>query len=770
MKPSILRNFIRISCAILFLTPSDALCLESSRIYQKAKAAVVRIEGESGSGTGFFLSDLPFVVTNHHVVDENPALKIKDSNGGPVKIKGIAYEDSDSDIAILATDRSGQGLSLNQNFKIGQKVYLLGNPVDLDFSISDGLISNAYQKSKRTILQFTAPIDHGSSGSPILDSQGLVVGIAHSVHRESRGFGFGAPAKAIQEALNAVLTLHEAHDRLSNDCIHKHNPAACYNIGEAALGTGRFAYASPWFHAACKMNFPDACGKHLLSQFYAREIGMDGFYEELGNECLKDENRIGCKLRRLLEETLLPGSRIDLDALRVDLGPAPLLFKRELMEILTEDLRIKAMKRLVPKADYFGFLSDDEGKESAKTFVAALMEIDLTRETAQSITTNTGAGFVEKTTKFTLETLRDRPETESESELLSVSKKVPYLFHFSTEHKDGSGIHEETLYIYGDPKKVLRISLIASAKDRQSVTKIMNRIKNGVRVIDEAKLLRFRSSIPKTWLAWSLLGLGFFSMAIILPRRRVLFFPEKLKERLRLPAILLSILLFAVFLGLILPDDESKNPAGLSGSLPAEGTTVMVNDYPASGSREAIVAFNEGNEAEKGFGGCRAAIPYYKKAIAIDSGYVKAIDNLALCFRKIGEIEEALRWYAKSLEIHPNGRVALTNIGSALLKKGNGELAAKIFLKLQEVAPGDPEGHYGAMLAYQKTKDYAAAVMHGEKALSLYRARGSDLTGECEYALALVYFNKGDESAGRLHLSEAKRLKYPVPEKADRGL
>ena len=85
----------------------------------------------------------------------------------------------------------------------------------------------------------------------------------------------------------------------------------------------------------------------------------------------------------------------------------------------------------------------------------------------------------------------------------------------------------------------------------------------------------------------------------------------------------------------------------------------------------------------------KKAIDRFKKALLIDSLFTDALDNMALCYRRINEVDNAIFYYKKSLKIMPNNRMALNNLGTAYIAKGDFNNAIETYTSLLSVVEFD---------------------------------------------------------------------------------
>ena len=198
--------------ALLLLSiTTSASALTTEQLAAKALAATVSLEMQDSTGTtlsfgsGFFVKPNQ-IATNFHVIagarQGTAKLVGKDTT---YNIKGIVATDKDNDLAVLKVTASGvTPLSLGDSdtVNIGAKVYVAGNPKGLEGTFSDGLISRRESYPKKR-LQMTAPISPGSSGGPVLNSKGKVIGISVSVHRalDAQNLNFAIPSNYLKALL-----------------------------------------------------------------------------------------------------------------------------------------------------------------------------------------------------------------------------------------------------------------------------------------------------------------------------------------------------------------------------------------------------------------------------------------------------------------------------------------------------------------------------------------------------------------------------------------
>ena len=189
---------------LTFLQPSlkaDSI----PEIVAKAKPAIVEIVTIDAKGTrttlgtGFFVSPDGLVVTNQHVIEGADSITAVGSNGTIFPLERVVAQPVGLDLAVLkfhAADAPFLKLGESSTVVEGQKVIVIGNPTG---TVSDGIIS-AFREN-RSLFQITARISDESSGSPVMDETGHVIGIAMIVSVEGQNLNFAIPVEKVPAAL-----------------------------------------------------------------------------------------------------------------------------------------------------------------------------------------------------------------------------------------------------------------------------------------------------------------------------------------------------------------------------------------------------------------------------------------------------------------------------------------------------------------------------------------------------------------------------------------
>lgn len=176
------------------------------KVYAETSKSVLMIvvRSEKGEivrqGTGFVVAGGK-VVTNEHIVRNGNVLIDLGAVKLPASVERI---DTFNDIALLSVgaELSLKPLTIGDVLpKPGTSVYVISNPVGLEKSISTGVVSGIRDFDGRQLLQITAPISPGSSGGPILNARGEVVGVAVGMLEKGQNLNFAVPAALISKLL-----------------------------------------------------------------------------------------------------------------------------------------------------------------------------------------------------------------------------------------------------------------------------------------------------------------------------------------------------------------------------------------------------------------------------------------------------------------------------------------------------------------------------------------------------------------------------------------
>jgi serine protease Do len=197
--------------ALQFVKTSYRLSQKES--IQTAKQAVVKIEGESSKGTGFNIREDGLIITNSHVIDKMITIKIYFPNGQAYKGE-VIQNNPELDVAIL--DIQGENLPVlklqeTPNWKENQHIYVIGNPLAYTQIANEGeIIGLTFMNDRQTpVMQLSAPVYRGNSGSPVLTEDNEVIGLVYAttipkLASDEKASGLAVPIEQVKEVLGQI--------------------------------------------------------------------------------------------------------------------------------------------------------------------------------------------------------------------------------------------------------------------------------------------------------------------------------------------------------------------------------------------------------------------------------------------------------------------------------------------------------------------------------------------------------------------------------------
>jgi len=201
---------------------------------QKAVVTITTTEHDNRKsfGSGFIVrtddATKTYIITNAHVIPDNLNSKIKlevKTNDGKLlnKIK-ILVKNNSEDIAVLtAEDFTVDSIWMvsSDGVKQGDDVYVIGSPFGLEATVSAGIVSSL--RAKNNILQITAPISSGSSGSPVLNVHGEAIGLATLLVKDGQNINFAIPSDTIIRVFGDKIHIKTMKDLRDEKLAYKDN-------------------------------------------------------------------------------------------------------------------------------------------------------------------------------------------------------------------------------------------------------------------------------------------------------------------------------------------------------------------------------------------------------------------------------------------------------------------------------------------------------------------------------------------------------------------
>jgi hypothetical protein len=198
--------------------------LTPQEIVKRSSLAIVRVEAQGPDGeqfgTGFIVDKSGIVATNFHVIAGTSDIKIKLNDGSHYPVLNVLNVDPMRDLVIVKfkPDRDMPTLRLGDSSKVatGEKIVAIGNPLGVfENTVSEGLISSIREvcstkdvsennpscPGELTLLQISAPISQGSSGGPLFNTVGEVVGVTTAIIAQGQLINFAMPANYLKPLL-----------------------------------------------------------------------------------------------------------------------------------------------------------------------------------------------------------------------------------------------------------------------------------------------------------------------------------------------------------------------------------------------------------------------------------------------------------------------------------------------------------------------------------------------------------------------------------------
>ncbi|MBX4261021.1 S1C family serine protease [Clostridium estertheticum] len=203
--------------------------LTAKQIINKYGNAVVYVEVSDknhnaiASGSGFIVKSTGVIVTNFHVIKGSSYVSVTLQNGTKYDVKSVLNYNEKQDIAVLqlsnASNLSAVTFGVSDNVEVGDNVAAIGSPQGYTNSLSTGIVSGINRKNDRgNDIQTTASITYGSSGGPLFDMLGNVIGITYSGFDSAGDIGFVIPINEVKPFLETSneKTLSQINSTTSN--------------------------------------------------------------------------------------------------------------------------------------------------------------------------------------------------------------------------------------------------------------------------------------------------------------------------------------------------------------------------------------------------------------------------------------------------------------------------------------------------------------------------------------------------------------------------
>jgi serine protease Do len=207
-------------------TPAEPVKLTPVEIAERATPSIVSIRTPDGLGTGFVVREDGWIVTNLHVVASAERAVVVLPNKKVYPVIEVMNASPPHDLVVLRIDAGKLPvLPLGKVDKLrpGEPVVAIGHPLGFEDTVSNGLLSGVRKIENLVVLQVSAPIAPGSSGGPIFNERGEVIGVATAILAGGQNLNLGLPADYVQALIDHpdpmsfddfAKTMNEIRERL----------------------------------------------------------------------------------------------------------------------------------------------------------------------------------------------------------------------------------------------------------------------------------------------------------------------------------------------------------------------------------------------------------------------------------------------------------------------------------------------------------------------------------------------------------------------------
>ena len=195
-------------------------------------------------GTGFLVTKGGLIITNYHVIAEGSSALVKLPDGAFYVVDGVLTFDKERDIAVIKAhgqDFPTLTLGNSDRVQVGDEVVAIGNPLSLESTVSNGIVSGIRTDEELggRLLQTTAPISPGSSGGPLFNMAGQVIGITTMYLKGGENLNFAIPINDAKRLLKVGISKLEP---FPNDAPEKEQQPATITTANVQINSPAFKY------------------------------------------------------------------------------------------------------------------------------------------------------------------------------------------------------------------------------------------------------------------------------------------------------------------------------------------------------------------------------------------------------------------------------------------------------------------------------------------------------------------------------------------------
>lgn len=192
----------------------DAYSNAVMAVVERVGPSVVQVTDGRGAGSGVVIAPDGYVLTNAHVVERGDAVRVRFPDGHSVEGR-VCGRDPSSDLAVIRVGTDGlpaAELGDSDALRVGQLVIAIGNPLGFQSTVTTGVVSALGRSLSgrdgrpiEGVIQTDTALDRGSSGGPLVDTRGRVVGINTAVIQGASAIGFAVPSNIASTVAAALI-------------------------------------------------------------------------------------------------------------------------------------------------------------------------------------------------------------------------------------------------------------------------------------------------------------------------------------------------------------------------------------------------------------------------------------------------------------------------------------------------------------------------------------------------------------------------------------
>jgi S1-C subfamily serine protease len=261
---------------------------------QVAAVGTIYTYGKTGAaiaqGSAFVLNSAGLAATNVHVLEGAFRADCRLGDGRLFNVLAIQGFDASEDVALFQLGRTINGrvelpssltfvkIGSSAGVKVGDRVVTISSPKGLSNTISDGLVSSIREEEGRRFIQTTAPISSGSSGSPLFNTKGEVIGLTTMQVREGQNLNFAVPIEKVADLLQRRegLALPEFQTRIAPRAPTSPRlpikSKSVFETANAAFRAGDYGGALRAYERAQELDTADAAAYYNAALCY-RQLG-----------------------------------------------------------------------------------------------------------------------------------------------------------------------------------------------------------------------------------------------------------------------------------------------------------------------------------------------------------------------------------------------------------------------------------------------------------------------------------------------------------------